>query len=58
MQEAESPSLDSNELMMYVFLLQLYDSFPMIRGLPLPFTKAFKNVVVCQLGLEIHRKYL
>ncbi len=47
MQEAESPSLDSNELMMYVFVLQLYDSFPMIRGLPLPFTKAFKNIAVC-----------
>lgn len=47
MQEAESPSLDSNELMMYVFFLQLYDSLPMIRSLPLPFTKAFKNVAVC-----------
>lgn len=26
---------------------QLYDSFPMIRSLPLPFAKAFKNVEVC-----------
>ncbi|KAM9854720.1 cytochrome P450 2F2-like [Aulostomus maculatus] len=26
----------------------LYDSFPMIRKLPLPFTKAFKNVEKCQ----------
>lgn len=25
----------------------LYDSFPIIRGLPLPFAKAFKNVVTC-----------
>ncbi|XP_040894364.1 cytochrome P450 2F2-like [Toxotes jaculatrix] len=26
----------------------LYDSLPMIRNLPLPFRKAFKNVVTCQ----------
>ncbi|XP_044213790.1 cytochrome P450 2F2-like [Thunnus albacares] len=26
----------------------LYDSFPMIRNLPLPFSKAFKNVKTCQ----------
>ncbi|CAK6970127.1 cytochrome P450 2F2-like [Scomber scombrus] len=26
----------------------LYDTFPMIRSLPLPFTKAFKNVATCQ----------
>ncbi|XP_068458853.1 cytochrome P450 2F2-like [Clinocottus analis] len=26
----------------------LYDSFPMIRNLPLPFRKAFKNVETCQ----------
>ncbi|XP_054476279.1 cytochrome P450 2F2-like [Anoplopoma fimbria] len=26
----------------------LYDSFPMIRSLPLPFKKAFKNVETCQ----------
>ncbi|KAM3609886.1 uncharacterized protein V6R79_021927 [Siganus canaliculatus] len=26
----------------------LYDSFPMIRSLPLPFSKAFKNVATCQ----------
>ncbi|XP_060892884.1 cytochrome P450 2F2-like [Labrus mixtus] len=26
----------------------LYDSLPMIRGLPLPFNKAFKNVETCQ----------
>ncbi|XP_034390350.1 cytochrome P450 2F2-like [Cyclopterus lumpus] len=26
----------------------LYDSFPMIRSLPLPFRKAFKNVETCQ----------
>ncbi|KAM8861193.1 cytochrome P450 2B4-like [Synchiropus picturatus] len=25
----------------------LYDSFPIIRGLPLPFAKAFKNVATC-----------
>ncbi|TKS73054.1 Cytochrome P450 2J6 [Collichthys lucidus] len=26
----------------------LYDSFPMIRSLPLPFRRAFKNVEICQ----------
>lgn len=26
--------------------LQLYDSFPLVRYLPLPFKKAFKNVEV------------
>lgn len=26
----------------------LYDSFPMIRSLPLPFRKSFKNVEICQ----------
>nr|XP_057930990.1 cytochrome P450 2F2-like [Doryrhamphus excisus] len=26
----------------------LYDSFPMIRGLPLPFMKSFENVKTCQ----------
>ncbi|XP_071361787.1 cytochrome P450 2F2-like [Trachinotus anak] len=26
----------------------LYDSLPMIRALPLPFTKAFKNATICQ----------
>nr|XP_046250390.1 cytochrome P450 2F2-like [Scatophagus argus] len=26
----------------------LYDSFPMIRRLPLPFNKAFKNIEICQ----------
>uniref|UniRef100_A0A4W6DDQ6 Cytochrome P450, family 2, subfamily X, polypeptide 9 n=1 Tax=Lates calcarifer TaxID=8187 RepID=A0A4W6DDQ6_LATCA len=31
----------------------LYDSFPLIRNLPLPFTKAFKNAETCQ-NLAIH----
>ncbi|XP_053194481.1 cytochrome P450 2F2-like [Scomber japonicus] len=33
----------------------LYDSFPMIRSLPLPFSKAFKNVATC---LEIANRVL
>eukprot|EP00064_Thunnus_orientalis_P002373 superscaffoldBa00000169_g2380 len=30
----------------------LYDSFPMIRNLPLPFSKAFKNVKRCQQEID------
>lgn len=35
----------NNEVMSYLSL-QLYDSIPMIRNLPLPFRKAFKNAEV------------
>ncbi|KAK1887545.1 Cytochrome P450 2F2, partial [Dissostichus eleginoides] len=36
----------------------LYDSFPMIRSLPLPFRRAFKNVKTCQdLALTVVKEH-
>ncbi|TDH09178.1 hypothetical protein EPR50_G00083860 [Perca flavescens] len=36
----------------------LYDSFPIIRGLPLPFAKAFKNVETCQnLAIRLMKEH-
>lgn len=34
-----------------VLFLQLYDSVPLIRHLPLPYRKAFENVEVCIFDL-------